>query len=315
MKSLARQLLMVQLLTLLMVSSITSLKAVEDRHSNVTAITSRSSVDILLENNGQQFYATLLNIDDNDSLGSEITRQYRRGPAYDRGFWRNFYHDAMEYPEVLWYNTKKIPDSQLGFTLISVGVFSAIAINGKGIDKELAERKLASGQSLSPTLSNIGDEFGKSGTHYWIAVAFYALGAADNNESRYEIGRTMIHALLANSIVTLSLKGAVNRKRPRGSPHSWPSGHTSSSFTLASVLNEYYGPLIGIPAIAFAGFVGYQRIDSSRHYLSDVISGALIGYSIGYVFSNSMQNRGSNLSINPYKDHTGQFGLSVSYRL
>jgi hypothetical protein len=48
------------------------------------------------------------------------------------------------------------------------------------------------------------------------------------------------------------------------------------------VLDEFYGPKVGIPAYLFAGFVGYRMMDSGDHWASDVLFGGVLGYVIGH---------------------------------
>jgi membrane-associated phospholipid phosphatase len=90
--------------------------------------------------------------------------------------------------------------------------------------------------------------------------------------------------------VTYGLKYSVDEKRPNGGGHSFPSGHTSMSFSAAEFMRKRYGWEYGIPAYVAASFVGYSRVDARQHYLHDVIVGAGIGIFSSYVFTK------------PYKD-------------
>jgi membrane-associated phospholipid phosphatase len=99
------------------------------------------------------------------------------------------------------------------------------------------------------------------------------------------VGSTLATA----SVITNILKYSINRKRPfvsypdiekesgGGSP-SFPSGHTSSAFSLATSLSLNYPEwYVIIPSYAWAGAVGYSRMHLGVHYPSDVLAGALIG--------------------------------------
>ena len=79
--------------------------------------------------------------------------------------------------------------------------------------------------------------------------------------------------------VTFGLKTVVGRLRPLGSssPSSFPSGHTSAAFCAATLISRDQGPALGIPAFALASLTGFSRIESGRHYPSDVVAGAAIG--------------------------------------
>ena len=98
-----------------------------------------------------------------------------------------------------------------------------------------------------------------------------------------------IAALAISSGITFAVKYSVNRSRPfvtypdiakksaAGSP-SFPSGHTSGSFSLATSLALSYPKwYIIVPAYSWACTVAYSRMDLGVHYPSDVLAGALIG--------------------------------------
>ncbi len=80
----------------------------------------------------------------------------------------------------------------------------------------------------------------------------------------------------------MGLKLLINDDTPNGKDLAWPSGHTSSSFAVASVLHDLYGPEVGIPAYLGAGFVGYRMMDAGDHWASDVLFGAVLGYMVGH---------------------------------
>ncbi|CAN5612871.1 hypothetical protein BH10BAC5_BH10BAC5_02010 [soil metagenome] len=93
--------------------------------------------------------------------------------------------------------------------------------------------------------------------------------------------------------VTFALKNMIKRKRPyqafenvyskkNNSPtddYSFPSGHTTEAFTLATSLSLRYSdePLLIGGLYLYALTVSYGRIYLGVHYPGDVIAGALIG--------------------------------------
>ena len=83
------------------------------------------------------------------------------------------------------------------------------------------------------------------------------------------------------SLITLGLKSAVNRPRPEGATtrmnSSVPSGHSTAAFALATVFAHEY-PKLSIPCYALASGVALSRIYLGRHYPSDVLAGAAIGF-------------------------------------
>jgi len=96
-------------------------------------------------------------------------------------------------------------------------------------------------------------------------------------------------ALAADALaaaVTFCLKVAVNRQRPEGPAErtnsSFPSGHATGAFALATVFASQY-PRAAVPAYLAAGAVGVSRIYLGRHYPSDVLAGALVGFATAKV--------------------------------
>jgi membrane-associated phospholipid phosphatase len=85
-------------------------------------------------------------------------------------------------------------------------------------------------------------------------------------------------ALGATRLVTDGLKNITNEERPdHSNDKSFPSGHTSMSFAAAGTLEKRYGWQIGIPAHVVAAFVGVARVKADKHFVHDVVAGAVIG--------------------------------------
>jgi len=85
--------------------------------------------------------------------------------------------------------------------------------------------------------------------------------------------------------VTYGLKYSIDEQRPNGRSHSFPSGHSSISFSSAEFMRKRYGWEYGIPAYAAASFVAYSRVEAREHYPRDVIAGASIGIVSSYIFT------------------------------
>jgi len=112
--------------------------------------------------------------------------------------------------------------------------------------------------------------------------ATYFAGWYFDENSVQEFGLLGFEALSLAGIETEILKVSVRRLRPDTTDlAAFPSGHTSASFALATVAASQYGWGVGIPSCLLAGFVGYTRMESNKHYLSDVLFGAGVGIASG----------------------------------
>lgn len=85
--------------------------------------------------------------------------------------------------------------------------------------------------------------------------------------------------------VTYALKYGIDEQRPNGGGQSFPSGHTSVSFSAAEFMRKRYGWEYGVPAYAAASFVAYSRVESREHHPHDVLAGAAIGILSSYIFT------------------------------
>ena len=103
-------------------------------------------------------------------------------------------------------------------------------------------------------------------------------------------------SILLSGLISIGFKHAVNRKRPfeaypsieqvtSVTTASFPSGHTTHAFVLATSVSLVYPEwYIIIPSYIWAGAVGYSRMHLGLHYPSDVLAGALIGTGSAYLF-------------------------------
>lgn len=81
---------------------------------------------------------------------------------------------------------------------------------------------------------------------------------------------------------TTLVKYTTDVMRPdHSTQNSFPSGHTATAFMCATLLHKEYGrtyPWVSACGFAVATATGASRIANNRHWLSDVLFGALFGY-------------------------------------
>lgn len=72
-------------------------------------------------------------------------------------------------------------------------------------------------------------------------------------------------------------------KKPGSSFDAFPSGHTATAFSIATVFALQYKDKPAIPLISYsaATLVGISRLTEHEHWASDVFAGALLGYLCG----------------------------------
>ena len=111
--------------------------------------------------------------------------------------------------------------------------------------------------------------------------------------------------------VTHVLKRVVNKPRPNGGHHAWPSGHTSSAFTGAAVLQIRHGWTVGIPAYLLAGYVGWTRVYVDAHDYWDFLGGAIIGVGSAYLFAKPYDPNRVAISLGK---RDGDYSIEFSFR-
>lgn len=130
---------------------------------------------------------------------------------------------------------------------------------------------------------------------YAIPIGLFAVSFINKNQEMKRKGLVHSSAVVLSMVLTNTLKYTIKAKRPfercnhikkkdiGGSP-SFPSGHTSDAFALATSLSLTYSKwYVIIPAYLWAGSVAYGRVYQGVHSVKDVIGGILVGSISAYV--------------------------------
>lgn len=95
-------------------------------------------------------------------------------------------------------------------------------------------------------------------------------------------------------VVNFLIKPLVGRRRPYDfwqelplitpalPDSSFPSGHTAGAFALAAALLPA-GSIAFAIALGYAALMGFSRVYLMMHYPTDVVGGAILGFSCGYL--------------------------------
>jgi len=139
-------------------------------------------------------------------------------------------------------------------------------------------------------LGNIGNFLGEGWVLVGISAGLLILGVVFKAPRIRGAGfRSLIAHGLAG-LVTQIFKHVIGRPRPRfmhgddvqlapsfvSGLDSFPSGHTSSSFAVMTVISKYF-PSATWPVYALAGFVAISRVVRGSHYPTDVLVGTIVG--------------------------------------
>lgn len=154
---------------------------------------------------------------------------------------------------------------------------------------------------LSHNLEPIGN------TYSYLALGAIMLkGVIQKDNYALETGFIALESYVAGAIFTRGVKALAGRARPNyegtTDAHNWYgpfienpffnhvsffSGHTTTTFSIASVFAYRYRDTEWVPYVAYglATLGGLQRIYDNRHWTSDVLVGAAIGTATGIFLS------------------------------
>jgi membrane-associated phospholipid phosphatase len=128
-----------------------------------------------------------------------------------------------------------------------------------------------------------GKVIGYGAVQIGAAIGTWAVGRATDKRGHVaHLGLDLLRAQVLTQSLTYGLKYAVRRDRPDGSGgYSFPSGHASTTFASATVLQRHLGWRAAVPTYAVATYVAASRLHENRHYLSDVVFGGAVGLVCG----------------------------------
>ena len=164
---------------------------------------------------------------------------------------------------------------------------------------------------VSPVVTQMGS-LGAAAT----AGIFFGAGLIFKDERARDTGYLAACAMAQSFLVEQALKGLTGRQRPDvadGADHwsgptgffkrydpdydglydSFPSGHTATAFSVATVVALQYRnrPWVPILAYTIAAGVGLTRVTMDRHWMSDVFVGAVVGHFVARLVVRSHTRR------------------------
>lgn len=241
--------------------------------------------------------------------GETTETSSRRSPPMS-SFGETLKRDLREMPRDLWEDTKAVYGSAPNLVILGLTYGGSLALQETGPD-DTVEDSYRRHSILSESSRDTFNVLGNPVLHFALAGSWYLLGQQTQNDKTYEVGKTLFSALIINGVSTMVGQTASWDDAPNGEWGSFPSGHTSSAFTVASVMHDAYGPLVGVPLYGLGVLVGMSRLEDGEHYLSDVVMGGVMGLVIGHAVAGEHDFELFGGKILPFMDpNTGSSGLA-----
>ena len=146
-------------------------------------------------------------------------------------------------------------------------------------DPDAAEEFLSRG--ALDAISDAGNVYGSTLFLAPAALVTWSLASAFDDGRLAKTGRDALEAIVLAQCVVAPMKVVVDRERPDGDRYSFPSGHAANAVSVVPILWRAHGAGVGLVASGLALCTALGRQEDRRHYLSDVVGGATIGFLIG----------------------------------
>jgi len=204
-----------------------------------------------------------------------------------------------------------------GGDLVSIGAATGLVAGVSLLDGTMRD---VVNRNRSGFLDDVMDAVEPLGTvaNYRILAGLYVAGVAANRPHLRQMAvGAVASSLVAGILVTPTIQTVTGRSRPRmnepvytfrafSDGHSFPSGHVTQAFAVASVIAlESESTLVDIAAYGTAGMVAASRMYTGAHFLSDVTAGALIGIAVGRAVSGAMGRSAQSVRVFPTPDGIG----------
>jgi membrane-associated phospholipid phosphatase len=186
--------------------------------------------------------------------------------------------------------------------------------------------------ALMNNFTSVGEKYGRSVNTGVLGTGLYLTGLLLDNKDISSTGRMVVESVIYSGLTVGILKFSLSRGRPyendgpgdffdytlKEEDVSFPSGHAATAFAVSTVLARKIDNVYAtIGLYSLAGLTAYQRIYDNKHWFSDVVVGAALGYFIGSTIASSEEERESknnflsNVNLMPSVNSKG-VGLSLS---
>lgn len=183
--------------------------------------------------------------------------------------------------------------SASGSSILKTGIIFGSSIALMSIDQDMRDIALRNRGAIDGPAISFANEYGNLWYPALGTLATYGLGLALEDESMRMFARKTCASLLIAGGITTVFKSIIGRSRPfanEGSGQftpftlndarlSFPSGHSTVAFvmsaSLSKVIDRWWADIL---LYGLATGTAYARMHNDRHWLSDTVLGAAIGY-------------------------------------
>lgn len=202
----------------------------------------------------------------------------------------------------VWCDAKGVLNWNNGLILAGAGGLAIVFREGD-IDRDVREQ-IAQNPDRWGDGSKFLGHLGEAYVQVPVMLSLYGYSVWTQNEELHDVMGSLLSAGVITGVTTTALKLVTNTDRPTddvmNGHYGFPSYHAASMFSIAAVLDEYYGCKVGLPAYLLAGAVGYSRLDTQDHDLSDVVFGSVMGFVIGKAVAGRHLCGNSEIQFTPY---------------
>lgn len=260
-------------------------------------------------------------------------------PEYSEDIYRESEDAYDRYRPVAIYNeqTNKeyyIPLDLRKSDLVKLAVGSGLIMIAFKNDEQIKAFAQENKTPVTEDIATIGQMLGNGGYMTPAMGLTYVVGAVIKDDKLKRLAVMAVKTELMTGILAQALKMTFHRERPNESDsstnfhgpdytnldyRSFPSGHTTTAFSLATVIADTYSDSKIIPVLAYgaAAIAGASRVHDNAHWASDVIAGALVGHIATKIIlrneKNSRRGKKRGIIITPSYVN-GAFGFSLRYK-
>ncbi len=174
-------------------------------------------------------------------------------------------------------------------------LLSNVSLHAQNINIDILRKiHVNRNQNLDPSMNFLSNSVGPLSIITPIGLYGIGLIRKDSSLKRtgFLVGGTVLISGAISSIIKVSVKAErpyvtypyIKNVGPKVGNNSFPSGHTTQAFALATSLSVAYPKwYVIVPASAYALGAGYSRMHLGAHYPRDVVVGAIIGSGSAYL--------------------------------